>query len=346
MGDRSTPGSYGSHVDRSGPDLEVPDRSLPADSRRQSLHQGNVGRRTAHVEGQEVRVAGLFRHPGRAGHSTGRPRQQQVDRAVGCDGRGDETTVAAKDAQPSVHTRLAQLSFQVRDIAGDLRLHCCVRHCGDGALVLAQLGQHRGRQRHRYVRQLLGGQLANSVLVVGVRVGVDQADAQGLDPAPLKRPQLRPNVVLVELGDHVALSTDPAAHLDGVLERGERLGLGPDDPAGQAAGDERPRDLQDLSEAVGGDQSDPRALAFEDRVRGDRRTVEHLADLGHRDAGRGTRALDAPQYSDRLVLGGGRGLGPVRLPGVLVDQQNVGERPPDVHAEPVGHGCPSSDDTG
>jgi hypothetical protein len=59
-----------------------------------------------------------------------------------------------------------------------------------------------------------------------------------------------------------------------VLESGERLGLGPDDPTRQTARDERTRDLENLAEAVRGDEADASTLALEDRVGRDRRTVQ------------------------------------------------------------------------
>jgi hypothetical protein len=78
--------------------------------------------------------------------------------------------------------------------------------------------------------------------------GVDHAHREGLDVPSRQAAQLPADVVLVELADHRPVAGDPLVDLHGVLQRGQRLGLGPDDPAGQPAGDERPGDLQDLPE--------------------------------------------------------------------------------------------------
>ena len=335
--DGTAAGTDGADVDRRRPDLEVADRGLPADARGQVLDQRDVRRRAAHVEGEEVAVPGLGGHPRGTRHASRGAGQQQVDGVVGGHARRDEPAVAAEDRERAADARVPQLALEVGDVALDLWLHHGVGDGGDGPLVLPQLGQDRGGQRHGQIGELLRGDVADPLLVGGVGVGVDEADAQGLDAAAGQGPQLGADVVLVELGDHRAVTGDASPDLDGVLQRGEGLGLGPDDPARQAAGDERPRDLQHLAEPVGGHEADPGALALEDGVGRDRRPVEHVADRGALDARGGARLVDAAQHPHGLVLGRGGGLGAERRAGVLVDQQDVGERATHVDSEPVGH---------
>ena len=55
------------------------------------------------------------------------------------------------------------------------------------------------------------------------------------------------------------------------------------------------------------------------------------------DAGRVADLGDAAQHADALVLRRRGGLGPPGAAAVLVDQQDVGEGPSDVHAQPVAH---------
>jgi hypothetical protein len=174
-----------------------------------------------------------------------------------------------------------------------------------------------------------------NVRVVGERV--DKRDGQRLDPRVAQPPQLGPGGVLVELAHHRAVAGDPAGHLDGVLQRGQWLGLGPDDPAGQPAGDERPGDLQHLPEALGGDQPDGRALALQDRVGGHRRPVQDVRDGGPVDAGLLADLVDAVQHPDRLAVGGGGRLGPPGGPGALVDEEHIGEGAADVDPEAIAH---------
>jgi hypothetical protein len=230
----------------------------------------------------------------------------------------------------------------VLHVAGHLRLDVPVGDGGERPLVLAQLGQDVGGERHRDAGQHLGRDRADPLLVRGVGEGVDQRDGEGLH-APAGQPlQLLPDVVLVERAHHRAVAGDPLVDLDGVLQVGQRLGFGPDDPAGQSAGHERACDLQHLPEAPGGEQPDGGALALEDGVGRNRGAVQHLGDLAHRDAGVGADLLDAVQHPDGLVGRRRRGLGPPGGPAALVDEQDVGEGASDVDSEPVTHADSSS----
>ena len=157
-------------------------------------------------------------------------------------------------------------------------------------------------------------------------------------PLSLQLPQPAPGFVLVERGDHGAVAGDPFRDLDGVLQRGQRFGFGPDDPAGQAARHERPGDLQHLPEALGGHQPDDGALALQDRVGADGGAVQHLRDLGVRDTGVLADLSDPAEHTDRLILRRGRGFRPPGFTAVGVHQQHVGERAADIDAEPETHG--------
>ena len=248
-----------------------------------------------------------------------------------------QPAVAAQDGQLAGDAALAELVRQRLDVALHLRLDVAVGDGGEGPLVLAQLGQHVRRQRHRDAGQHLGGDLGDPLLVRGVGEGVDQRDGQRLDAAAGQLLELGPDVGVVERADHRPVAGDPLVDLDGVLQVGQRLGLGPDDPAGQPAGHVGAGDLQDLPEALRGDQADGGALALEDRVGRDRGAVQHLGDLGQLDPRRGADLPDPVEDADRLVGGGRGGLGPPRAAAALLDQQDVGERAPDVDSEPVTH---------
>jgi hypothetical protein len=157
-------------------------------------------------------------------------------------------------------------------------------------------------------------------------------------PRPVSFPSWAAHVVLVELADDGAVAGRALGHLDGVLQRGQRLGLGPDDPAGQPARHEGPGDLQHLAEALRGDQADGGALALQDRVGRHRGAVQHLGDLAQLDPGFRADLADPGQHADGLVGRGGGGLGPPGGAAGLLDQQHVGEGAADVDTEPVGHG--------
>ena len=102
--DRAAAGADGVHVHRRHLDPEVADRGLAADRRLAVLAQGDVGRRAAHVEGEDVVEAGLARDEERAGDAAGRPGEHAVDRVARRLPRRHQTGVGAQD----VHLGLAR----------------------------------------------------------------------------------------------------------------------------------------------------------------------------------------------------------------------------------------------
>src|SRR6185437_16681517 len=175
-------------------------------------------------------------------------------------------------------------------------------------------------------------------LVGRVGEGVDQRDGERVDPRQLR--ELRADVGVVELADHRAVGGDALVDLDGVLQRGEGLRLGPDDPAREPARHVGTGDLQHLAEALGRDEPDRGALALQDRVGGDGGAVQHLRDVRQGDARLVTDLRDAVAHADGLVGGRGGGLGAPRRPASFLHEQHVGERPADVDAEPIRHVSP------
>ncbi len=252
VGDGTATGADGSDVDTGRADREVTDLGLAADARLAVEDERDVGGRAAHVEGEEVGVPGLLGEPHRTGHAAGRPRQQQRHRVLGGLTRLDQAAVTAQDRQRRRDPLLLERRVQVLDVSRDLRLHIAVGDRGQGALVFAHLRQDVRRQRDRDVGQLLGHPSSDLFLVVAVRIGVDQRHRDGLDVRAGELAQFAAGLLLVERGDLTAVGADPADHLNGVLELGQRFGFRPDDTPGESAGYERPRDLQDVTEPVGG----------------------------------------------------------------------------------------------
>ena len=131
----------------------------------------------------------------------------------------------------------------------------------------------------------------------------------------------------------------PPGHFERVDQRGERFGLGPDDPPGKAPRDEAARDLHDLAIPLGDDQPDPRALALEHGVGRDRRAVEEDLDVGRGDIRLGAHRRHAVEDPDRTVGGRRRRLVPPETPRLLLQQQQVGEGSADVDAQTIAHAC-------
>ena len=159
--------------------------------------------------------------------------------------------------------------------------------------------------------------------MLGVGVGVDQADAQRFDTLLSQLPQLHPHVIFVQWRDDLAFAAYAPANLDGVFQCGQWFWLGPDDPSGQSAGHEGPGDLQHLPESIRGHQADAGTLAFEDRVGGHCGAVQHVTNLFEPNACQLTSVLDTAEHPDRLIGGGGRGLRTERLAAFLATVEDI-----------------------
>ena len=162
-----------------------------------------------------------------------------------------------------------------RDLRPDVRVHAG----RERPLVLAELGQHVRGERHREARVEPLDDLADPLLVGGVDVRVDQADRQRLDTRLDEVADDRLDLRLVDLDDRLAARPHPLDGLARVRERGRRIGLLHDDPAGQRPGGLRAREVEDLGEALRRDQPDAGALRLEDGVRRHRRPVEDVAEV-------------------------------------------------------------------
>ena len=200
--------------------------------------------------------------------------------------------------RPAVAPSSARPSRRLEQIALQRGRHVGVDDRGRRALVLAELGQDLRRDRQRQVWRDLGGDGGDPLLVRWVRERVHQRDAQRGDAVVAQLDDRLAHRVLVELADDLAVAVDPLAGLTDVLQRDERLGLVVDHEAEQRAGGPRLGEVQQVAEAVRGDQADARAAALEHRVGRDRRAVQDLVELGCLDArllgDQGDALQDAP----------------------------------------------------
>jgi hypothetical protein len=246
--------------------------------------------------------------------------------------RGHQAAVGAQEGDAPGHVGAAQLLAQAADIAADHRPHRGVGHGGQGALVLLHLGQDLVGEGDGQVGEHLLGDLAHAPLVDAVEIAVHQGDGDRLDPLVLQPGQVAADFGLVERLVHLALGVDPAADLHGVFEQGQRRGLGPDDPGCQAAGHQGAGDLHHLPKAPGGHQADAGALAFQDGVGGHRGAVQEDLDLARLDLGAGADGLQADHDSLGAVVGRRGRLVAPEVARLVVEQEQVGERAPDIHA--------------
>ena len=95
--------------------------------------------------------------------------------------------------------------------------------------------------------------------------------------------------------------------------------------------------MEDLPEPLGRDQPDAGALRLEQCVRRDGRPVHHVLEVGGRNAAHLADARYAVQHT-LCRVGGCRGrLHAVQVAALVVHEQQVRERSPNVDSEPVGH---------
>ena len=231
-----------------------------------------------------------------------------------------------------------ELGLQVVDVARHLRPDIGVHARCQRALVLAELGQHVARQRHREAGVDTLDDRADLLLVRRVDVRVDQPHGERLDTRLDEVPDDLLDLCLVDGDDRLTVRVHPLDRLPRVCERGRRVGLDHDDPARQRARRLRAGEMEDLAEALRRDQTDAGAFRLQHGVGGDGRAVEDVAKVSDADVG----LFADPPHADQDALGGvvrrRRGLHAVEAAAVpLGHEEEVGERAADVDPQPVCH---------
>ena len=240
------------------------------------LDHRRLGRRAAHVEGQQVGTAEPRRDLRRADHPGSRPRLDDVDRpqARGRDSHG--AAVRLHHQQRRGDLEPAQHRLQAAEIVGHHRQDIGVDHGGAGALVLLDLGQHLGGEADRDRRVAGTDQLPDAALVGAVGIGVEQADGDRLDAGRQQRVDGAAGRRLVQRPLDPAPVVDPLRHLDAMRPVDQRRRLLPVEVVEHRHA--QAPDLQHVAEALSGDQPGPGALLLNDRVGRDRGAVDHLVD--------------------------------------------------------------------
>src|SRR5439155_15131525 len=93
-------------------------------------------------------------------------------------------------------------------------------------------------------------------------------------------------------------------------------------------------DLEDVAEASRHQHADARRLALDDRVRRDRRGVDHGGHVAATRLALGEAALERGHEAMRRILRGREHLDDADGAGLAVDQRGVGEGAADVDADP------------
>ena len=173
---------------------------LVRDERAAVLDQAQLGRRAAHVERHQVRVAveaAEARGGERAGGGAG---LEHPDRPVGGVLRGGHAAVGEHHAQAAAGAERAESLLEIGQVAHHAVLHVDARRGRLRALVLADLGRDVAGDRDAQVRRGALDRRARGLLVGGVGEAVQEADGDRLDaalgqlapPAPRPRPRRAP----------------------------------------------------------------------------------------------------------------------------------------------------------
>ncbi len=306
-GDRPAARTHGHDVDHRHLGREPADGGLGGEGRRPGPDHGHVGRGAAAVERDHVVEPRGVGDGGGAERTGRRSGQHGRDRRPRHLGRRGDPAVRLHDQER--HPRAGPLgdpAAQALDVAGDDRLHEGVDQRGDRALVLAVLAQHVRADRHRALRVLGREQVPHPLLVRGVGVGVQQADADRGDAVVAEPAGLGHDRLLVQRPQDRAGRVEPLGHLPDQVEGHDAVGLHPEVRVAVAVGHALATDLQQVPEAGRRQEPQPGDLALEQRVGGDGRAVQHGPHLAPAGAGGGQRLVGAGQEPDRGVAAASR----------------------------------------
>ncbi len=242
-----------------------------------------------------------------------------------------QAAVGAQQRDFSCHADVAQPAAQAPHVAADDRAHGGIRNRRQGSFVFLHLRQNHVAEGDRNVRHELGSDGADAGFVRAVHVGVDERNGNRFHALRRQLLQGGADFSFVDRAELIALRCHPAAYFDGVLECRKRCGFWPDDPAGEPARHEAAGNLHDLPVALGDDQADARALAFQHRVGGNRCAMQEHFNVRRRYAGMCTDGLYADEYAFGTVRRcRGRLVAPEFAAG-CVEQKQVGECAADIY---------------
>jgi hypothetical protein len=168
----------------------------------------------------------------------------------------------------------------------------------------------------------------------------EQTDGDGVDLVARDEVDRRVDVAVLERRHHPSLRVDALAHLEAEVawHQGRRRVL--EEVVETGAG--RAPELQHVATAARGDERGARALALQQRVGDDGGGVGQPADVGGGDTVAAHRDAEPLHHSVREVARRGRHLDHRRRPARLVGEDDVGERPADVHADAPAHRASST----
>ena len=290
-------------------------------------HQAGLRRCAAHVERDDVAKAERAADLRRGDDAADRAGFHHRHRALGRDLRRHHAAVRAHDREITGKADLAEALREARHVAADLRPDVGVDHRGRHPLELAVLAQDLVRQRQVRVGDLPADHLAGDLLVLGVDVGVQEADGDRLDPVGAQRGAGFGDAGAIERHVHLARAQQPlvdlarevARHQRPVTVKEQAISLRP-----VAAAD----DVY-VARAAGDHEAGLGAFSLDQRVDGDGRAVDQLVDGG------GGKSALADAVDDALpeLRRGGEALGLHEATVGVVEPDQIGEGASDIDGD-------------
>ena len=281
-GDASPARSDRVDVDHGQLDRIASDLAFGRQPRRPALDQADVRARAPHVDGDDVRT---LDGPGDEDPGQRPPCRAGQDgpgtHAAGRSGR-DDPAVRLHDVEVRGDAHVLHLSLQVCHIVAHLGHDIGIDAHGARSLVLPELGEHVGRDRHVCLGNHLGEDRCDASFVDRVGVGVQQRDRDGPDPLLSDLLGDLPGLHLVKGPEHFAGVQHPFRDAEAQVTGHDR-----GRPSGPEIVESRPvlsPDVQYVFEALCGQQCDPGALVLQEGVGCDRCSVDEEAELFRRES--------------------------------------------------------------
>ena len=326
--------------------MAVHDR-LRGKPRLAALEQRDVGRGAAHVERDEIGQAGGAPDRLRADHAGRWAGQHRAHRLVGGGLEADDATVRLREMRRDRHAERREARREAIDVALHHRAEIGVHHRGREPFELAKLGRDLMARADEGFGIFLLHDLFGAQLMRGAHEAVEERDRDRADTGRAQLARRGADRVFIERNIHLA----GMAHALGDLEAQAAL-----DQSRRLVGENvvevgplLPADLEQIAEAVGGDETGGHALVLDQRIGGDRGAMAEIADRRcgliarlRRDAAHAF--IDALRDAARGIVGRRRNLPDLDAAFGLFEQADVGECPAGIHAHAptshVGSPCP------
>ena len=311
------------------------------------LDQAGLGGRPAHVEGDDVLLAGALAEERRCQGAARRARLEQADGEGARDCGRDEATRGMHQPQGALESLSLEFALETGQVAIHQRLHVGVRAGRHAALILPQLGDHLRGDRHRDFRQFLANDAGGDLLVCGIAIGVEEADGDRLDTLPTELAGRVTDLLLRESRNDLPVAVDALGNFETVASLNERLGKCKEQIVDVVA--LLGAHLQKVAEALRRDETELCSLALDDGVCDQRRSVDDLADVGQGQPRIPGDGVETVESTDGRVFGCRQSLVEADVAALGVRKDEVGERAANIESDAIAvlvHGILPDQDVG